>query len=231
MRVGVGLRGALLWLQGSNICIASESIQPARPASSCGRLCTAYGQLRLASFFFLSFFFLLFSLFVKLLMFLRVCVCVIFLMWEKRINNRASDLAAWLRLCAPQTARKIQNSPKPAFSHGVQLGCVKAHSTTNAMFDCQTILSLHTHTHAYTQGILSLISPRPDDITHPCFSTFSHTITNQQRTLFPLSRSVSLSWNGKRYNYSNHLNTSCASAHAPWTSVHSPSRVASPCGR
>lgn len=196
MRVGVGLRGALLWLQGSDICIASESIQPARPASSCGRLCTAYGQLRLDSG-------IIFSLFLLVVLALcktfnvPMCVCVIFLMWEKRINNRVSDLAAWLHLCAPQTARKIQNSPKPAFSHGVQLGCVKAHSTTNAMFDCQTILSLHTHTHTclHTGNIESHLSKagwyHPPMLLH----LFTHNYQPAKNSLPPLSLRLSqLEW-------------------------------------
>lgn len=75
----------------------------------------------------------------------------------------------------------------------------------------------HQPPHSHTRGILSVVSPSQDDITHTAFSTFSHTITSQQKTPSILSTSR-LKW--QSYNYSNQQQSrlhgaSCTPAYTP----------------
>lgn len=113
-------------------------------------------------------------------------------------------MGLWLRRSEPQAGWKIQNSHKPAFSHGVQLGCVKARSTTNVMFDCQTILSLYTHMHTHadtlTLGEYWVSSLRGRMISP---TLLFHLFTHNYQPAKGLSSRLSLNWNSKGCNYSN----------------------------
>lgn len=103
-----------------------------------------------------------------------VSVCVFSLV---EIVNKW-DCAMHHRLEGTSKKKKRKENPKPAFSHKVQLGRVEAYSTTNTMFDCQTVLSQHT----CTQGISSHISPRKNDSIHPAFPPFHTQLPNWARS-------------------------------------------------
>lgn len=95
------------------------------------------------------------------------------------------------------------------------------------MFDCQTILSLHTHTRIHTGNIDSHLSRGRMISPTLLFHLFTHNYQTAKGSL-PLS----LNWNSKVCNYSNqqrcvHNNPTQAtlSAHTLWTSIHTLSRV------